>query len=70
MVMGATLRWSSVYGAKTYVVEQSVDGVDFHPVAYPSKAWVTILGLTVGTFYWFRVAANSDHLAPMKVLAF
>lgn len=30
----------------------------FHPVAYPSKAWVTILGLTVGTFYWFRVAAN------------
>lgn len=69
-----TLRWESVYGAKNYVVEQSTDGITFTPVAYPSKAKVTIEGLVIGQFYSFRVAANGaaglGSFSPvMQVLA-
>jgi hypothetical protein len=70
----AKLRWKKVYGAKNYVVEQSDDGIVFKPVAYPGKAQVNITGLVIGTFYWFRVAANGaaglGTFGPaMKVLA-
>ena len=56
------------------MIEQSSDGVTFVPVAYPLKTRVTITGLAVGQFYWFRVAANgAAGLGPfgpsMKVLA-
>ena len=69
-----TLRWTTVYGAKNYVVEESTDGVLFKPVAYPSKARVTITDLTIGSFYWYKVAANGaaglGAFGPaMKVLA-
>lgn len=68
------LNWTVVYGAKNYVVEMSLDGVTFTTVAFPTKSRVTVTGLTIGQFYWFRVAANgAAGLGPfgpaMKVLA-
>ena len=68
------LRWNPVYGAKNYVVQQSMDGVNFEPVLYPTRASALVTKLVVGQFYWFRVAANgADGLGnfgpAMKVLA-
>lgn len=68
------LRWSPVYGAKSYIVQQSADGVVFEAVQYPTKASALITQLEVGRFYWFRVAANGAQglgsFGPaMKVLA-
>ena len=52
------LRWTPVYGAKNYVVEQSLDGIVFTPIAYPVKATRVLDKLTVGQFYHYQVAAN------------
>ena len=53
-----SLRWTAIYGAKNYILEMSTDGVSFKPVAYPTKASHTEKNLTIGAFYFFRVAAN------------
>jgi len=52
------LRWKSVYGAKNYVVEMGINDSNYAPIAYPSAANVVVEDLTIGGFYWFRVAAN------------
>ena len=52
------LRWKSVYGAKSYVVEMSTDGIIYAPTLYPSAASVLVADLEIGKFYWFRIAAN------------
>ncbi|MGB0917792.1 MAG: hypothetical protein ACPGU4_09390, partial [Flavobacteriales bacterium] len=57
-VNGIALRWKVVYGAKNYVVETSTDGLAFAPIAYPSAANMVVKGLTIGKFYYYRIAAN------------
>ena len=62
------LRWKPVYGAKNYVVEMSTDNVNFSPIGYPSAANLKVTGLTIGQFYWFRIAANgAAGLGPFSV---
>lgn len=63
------LRWKPVYGAKNYVVEMSTDNVNYTPTGYPSAANLTVDSLTIGQFYWFRVAANgAAGLGPFSVI--
>ncbi|MGB0918590.1 MAG: fibronectin type III domain-containing protein [Flavobacteriales bacterium] len=62
------LRWKSVYGAKSYVVEISTDGVTYAPVLYPLAASVLVEDLEIGKFYWFKIAANgAAGLGPFSV---
>lgn len=68
------LRWKPVYGAKSYIVQKSADGINFESVLYPTKASALITKLVVGQFYWFKVAANgAERLGAfgpaMKILA-
>lgn len=54
------LNWDKVKNAKSYVVERSIDPPTATSWAYEtvsSKSSTTIIGLTSGTRYWFRVAA-------------
>lgn len=58
------LSWEPVSGAKSYVVERSVDPPT--PASYAHDAVVTkskhtAAGLTSGTRYWFRVAAVNNN---------
>lgn len=53
------LRWERVIGAKSYVIELSLDPITSTSWKYAgvsTKASITISGLTSGTKYWFRVA--------------
>jgi hypothetical protein len=54
------LRWKSVYGKRSYNVYVKTDGEpdeEYKLMAQPSKANVTLDGLTSGVYYWFRVEA-------------
>ena len=54
------LNWDKVKGAKSYVVERSLDpptATSWVHAAVSLKSSITINGLTSGTRYWFRVAA-------------
>jgi hypothetical protein len=54
------LHYDRVKGAKSYVIEQSLDpptATSWAHAAVSSKSSVTISGLVSGTRYWFRVAA-------------
>ena len=63
------LRWKSVYGAKSYVVEMSTDGISYAPILYPSAASVLVSGLEIGKFYWFQISANgAAGLGPFSVV--
>lgn len=54
----ATLKWLGIYGAKTYTVEMSEDGVVFTPRLSTTRSRnVVIDELEIGRFYFFRVAA-------------
>lgn len=54
----ATLKWLGIYGAKTYTVEMSDDGVVFTPRLSTTRSRnVVIDELEIGRFYFFRVAA-------------
>ncbi len=53
-----TLKWKWIYGAKSYVVEMSEDGVAFKPELTTTRSTkVEIKGLVIGQFYYFRIAA-------------
>ena len=54
------LNWDKARNAKSYVVERSVDPPTATSWTYEtvsSKSSTTVIGLTSGTRYWFRVAA-------------
>lgn len=54
------LSWDKVDGAKSYIVEQSLDpptATSWAHAGVSTKARTTISGLTTGTRYWFRVTA-------------
>ena len=54
------LNWDKVKNAKSYVIERSVDpptATSWNYETVSSKSSTTIVGLTSGTRYWFRVAA-------------
>lgn len=56
------LSWSELPTALSYVLQQSADGVSFTDISggaggTPSDGSTTITGLTLGTIYYFRVAA-------------
>ena len=54
------LNWDKVKNAKSYVIERSIDPPTATSWVYEttsSKSSVTVIGLTSGTRYWFRVAA-------------
>lgn len=54
------LNWDKVKNAKSYVIERSVDpptATSWTYEATSSKSSATVVGLTSGTRYWFRVAA-------------
>jgi predicted phage tail protein len=54
------LSWDRLAGAKSYVVEKSVDpptATGWSHTAVSTKSSFTVTGLTSGTRYWFRVAA-------------
>ena len=54
------LHYDRVKGAKSYVIEQSLDpptATSWTHAAVCSKSSATISGLVSGTRYWFRVAA-------------
>ena len=56
------LTWDPVAGAKSYVIEKSVDPVtatSWQHSSVSTKSSATVSGLTSGTRYWFRVAAVS-----------
>jgi fibronectin type III domain protein len=54
------LSWDTVDGAKSYVIEQSLDPptvTSWGHAGVSTKSSAAINGLTSGTRYWFRVAA-------------
>lgn len=54
------LSWDKVSGAKSYVIERSVDpptATSWQHAGVSTKSSFTVTGLTSGTRYWFRVAA-------------
>ena len=54
------LNWDKVKNAKSYVVERSIDpptATSWNYETVSSKSSTTIIGLTSGTRYWFRIAA-------------
>jgi hypothetical protein len=54
----ATLKWTRIYGANSYLVQMSEDGVVFNLVITTTRSRdVLITNLVPGTFYFFRVAA-------------
>ena len=58
------LSWDTVTGAKSYVIDQSVDPVT--PTSWShggvsTKSTFTAKSLTSGTRYWFRVAAVNNN---------
>jgi hypothetical protein len=71
------LSWEAVSGAKSYVIEQSVDPVtdtSWGHVSVSTRSSQTISDLKSGTRYWFRVAAvngigNSGWSDPATKIA-
>lgn len=54
------LRWTKVRGAKSYVIERSLDpptATSWEHAGVSLKVGATVDGLKSGTRYWFRVAA-------------
>lgn len=54
------LHWDKVKGAKSYVIERSSDPpttTSWTHTTVVLKSSATVMGLTSGTRYWFRVAA-------------
>jgi hypothetical protein len=54
------LNWDKVKGAKSYVIERSLDpptATSYSHAAVSLKSSMTLTGLTSGTRYWFRVGA-------------
>jgi hypothetical protein len=54
------LNWDKVKGAKSYIIERSLDpptATSWAHVAVSLKSSATLNGQTSGTRYWFRVAA-------------
>ncbi len=68
------LSWSIVAGATSYVVQRSVDGVNFSTVATPVLNEYLDTSVLINTAYWFKVAASnldgvSAFTAPQKIVA-
>ncbi len=58
------LSWDTVAGAKSYVIEKSVDPVTpttWSHAGVSTRSNFTANGLTSGTRYWFRVAAVNNN---------
>lgn len=55
----ADLRWGSVYGAKSYVIERAADAPTpvWTLIGASTKARTSLNSMISGTKYWFRVAA-------------
>lgn len=56
------LTWDTVPGAKSYIIEMSVDpptATSWQQAGVSPRSRFTVTGLTPGTRYWFRVAAVS-----------
>ena len=54
------LQWDTVRNARSYIVERSADppgATTWTQAAIVTRSRATIMGLTSGTKYWFRVAA-------------
>lgn len=62
------LDWDNIRGAKSYVMEKSVDPItatSWQPAGIVTKSKGTVSGLISGTKYWFRVAAiGTDGQGP------
>jgi hypothetical protein len=68
------LSWSIVTGATGYVVQRSIDGVNFTTVDTPVLNEYLDATVLINTAYWYQIAAaNSDgtspYTAPQKIVA-
>ncbi len=60
--------WSITTGATSYDVQRSTDGVTFASVATPSTPGYLDTAVTIGTSYWYMVAAvNADGTSPYTI---
>ena len=58
------LSWDPVSGAKSYVIEKSLDpatGTSWSHAGVSTRSSYTAAGLTSGTRYWFRVAGINNN---------
>ena len=55
----ANVKWKSVYGAKSYIVERALDNVDMQwaVIGTSTKKETSLNSMVSGKKYWFRVAA-------------
>ena len=71
------LHWDHVRGAKSYLIEKSLDpptAISWSVALVATKSSASVTGLTSGTKYWFRVAAvgaagNSGWSQPAVKIA-
>lgn len=55
----ADVKWKSVYGAKSYIVERAMDNVDldWKMIGTSTKKETSLNSMMSGKKYWFRVSA-------------
>jgi hypothetical protein len=70
------IKWTSVRGAMSYIVERAPDSAptDFVAVANPTKTQSVVNTMTSGQKYWFRIAAVGaagvgEWTSPMAKIA-
>lgn len=51
------LNWKISAGATTYPIQRSTDGVTFTPLAAPATNFYLDIAVTIGTQYWYKIAA-------------
>lgn len=54
-----SLNWNIVVGATSYIVNRSIDGVNFSSVATPASNLFLDTTCVIGTQYWYQVASVS-----------
>lgn len=69
----AYLQRKRVTGARSYIWQQSIDGINWTTAQTTAQASVELTGLTALTKYWFRVAVvtitgTSDYNEPVTLV--
>ena len=53
------LTWNAVAGVPSYVVQRSVDGINFAPVATATSNSYFDAAVAIGTQYWYQIGAGT-----------